>query len=60
MIKRTFYPVGVHLNDLVHELDRMTAFPLRFPDLLRISTLTIYEASYVECHGGKLMVYVEL
>lgn len=50
---RTLDPLGVHLNDLIDELDGLAAFALRFADLFCISSLAVYEACYVECHDDQ-------
>jgi hypothetical protein len=47
---RTFDPLGVHLDDLIDELDGLAAFALGLADLLCISALAVYEGCYVERH----------
>lgn len=39
----TLYPIGVHLDDLVDQLDREASFPLGFADFFSISTLIVNE-----------------
>ena len=48
----TFYPVGVHLDDLVNDLDRESAFPLGLPDLFGVAALVVDEVEDVQSHGG--------
>ena len=49
--KRTLHPICVHLDDLVDELDGMTALSLRLADLFCISAFIVDEAEDVERHG---------
>jgi hypothetical protein len=46
-LRRTLYPVLVHLDDHVYELDRVAALALRLADLFRVPPFTVNEAGYV-------------
>ena len=41
--KRTFYPICIHLNNFIHQLNRMPSLHLRFPDLRRVPALVVDE-----------------
>lgn len=43
MMRHTFDPFGVHLNDLIDDLYRLAPIALRRPDLLCIPALAVYE-----------------
>ena len=57
MMKHTFDPLRVHLNDLINDLYWLPSLLLRHPDLLRIPALAVYEAQYVQCHGSNCSVH---
>jgi hypothetical protein len=50
--KRTLYPIRVHLDYLVDELDGVTALSLRLADLFGVAAFVVNEAEDVERHGN--------
>lgn len=49
---RTFYPVCVHLDHLIDDVNGEASFPLRLSNFLGIPALIVDEVEYVQGHGG--------
>lgn len=50
VILRTLNPLGIHLDNFVHQLNREPAFSLRLADLLRVPALGVNEVQHVQSH----------
>ena len=52
----TLDPIRVHLDDLVHELDREAAFALGLADLISVTPFAVDEVQDVQSHGNLLLL----
>lgn len=57
MRKLTLYPLRVHLDNLIDQLDRQPTFPLALLDLSSISTLVVDKVQDVKRHGYLLLLH---